>query len=79
VSDEQDISANLGNSPPVGSGGRVRICVPGGRAEADAESNDKNKQRKAQAVTVQVEIGGRNGPDPTRFGDWEIKGRCIDF
>jgi hypothetical protein len=25
------------------------------------------------------EIGGRGGPDPTRYGDWELKGRCIDF
>jgi len=25
------------------------------------------------------EIGGPTGPDPTRFGDWERKGRCIDF
>ena len=25
------------------------------------------------------EIGGRGGPDPTRYGDWEINGRCIDF
>ena len=25
------------------------------------------------------EIGGRNGPEPTRFGDWEKNGRCIDF
>ncbi len=25
------------------------------------------------------EIGGREGPDPTRFGDWEKNGRCIDF
>jgi hypothetical protein len=25
------------------------------------------------------EIGGRAGPDPTRFGDWEKNGRCIDF
>ena len=25
------------------------------------------------------EIGGRIGPDPTRFGDWEKAGRCIDF
>ncbi|MDH4046749.1 MAG: DUF1674 domain-containing protein [Gammaproteobacteria bacterium] len=27
----------------------------------------------------QKEIGGREGPDPTRFGDWEKAGRCIDF
>jgi hypothetical protein len=25
------------------------------------------------------EIGGREGPEPTRFGDWELRGRCIDF
>jgi len=25
------------------------------------------------------EIGGRGGPEPTRFGDWEKAGRCIDF
>ncbi len=26
-----------------------------------------------------VEIGGRKGPDPTRYGDWEKDGRAIDF
>ncbi len=26
-----------------------------------------------------VEIGGPKGPEPTRFGDWEQKGRCTDF
>ncbi|WP_386066016.1 DUF1674 domain-containing protein [Tahibacter sp. UC22_41] len=25
------------------------------------------------------EIGGRQGPEPTRYGDWEKNGRCIDF
>ena len=25
------------------------------------------------------ELGGRSGPNPTRFGDWELRGRCIDF
>ncbi|MDR2214208.1 MAG: DUF1674 domain-containing protein [Nevskiaceae bacterium] len=25
------------------------------------------------------EIGGPQGPEPTRFGDWERNGRCIDF
>lgn len=32
------------------------------------------------AVPAQpVEIGGRDGPDPVRYGDWEKNGRCIDF
>jgi len=26
-----------------------------------------------------IEIGGRDGLDPTRYGDWEKNGRCIDF
>lgn len=25
------------------------------------------------------EFGGRKGPEPTRYGDWEKNGRCIDF
>ena len=25
------------------------------------------------------EIGGAKGPEPTRYGDWEHKGRCTDF
>ncbi|MGA1276766.1 MAG: DUF1674 domain-containing protein [Gemmobacter sp.] len=26
-----------------------------------------------------VELGGRDGPDPARYGDWEKKGLAIDF
>lgn len=26
-----------------------------------------------------AEFGGPKGPEPTRYGDWERKGRCIDF
>ena len=33
---------------------------------------------KLEAVKPK-EIGGRAGPDPTRYGDWEKGGRCIDF
>jgi hypothetical protein len=28
---------------------------------------------------IAKEIGGPKGPEPTRFGDWEKNGRCIDF
>jgi hypothetical protein len=43
-------------------------------ASAPQANPDKNKP----AMPV-AEIGGREGPDPTRFGDWERNGRCIDF
>lgn len=28
---------------------------------------------------VTKEQGGPRGPEPTRYGDWERKGRCVDF
>lgn len=31
------------------------------------------------AQEIAQEIGGPKGPEPTRFGDWERKGRCSDF
>ena len=31
------------------------------------------------ATDLAVEVGGRDGPEPTRYGDWEKNGRCIDF
>ena len=33
----------------------------------------------APAVATLREIGGPAGPEPTRYGDWEKNGRCIDF
>ena len=39
-------------------------------------SADPNHEKREQ---LPVEIGGRGGLDPTRYGDWEKNGRCIDF
>jgi hypothetical protein len=39
--------------------------------------HDKAGDVKPQPVPV--ELGGWVGPDPTRYGDWEKNGRCIDF
>jgi hypothetical protein len=36
------------------------------------------KQPAAEAVPPR-EIGGPKGPEPTRYGDWEVNGRCSDF
>jgi homeobox protein ESX1 len=32
-----------------------------------------------QGPVRQREVGGPAGPEPTRYGDWELRGRCIDF
>lgn len=42
------------------------------------ESNDSAKSER-KGIKPAKEIGGREGPDPTRYGDWEKAGRCIDF
>ncbi|MGH6761172.1 MAG: DUF1674 domain-containing protein [Phyllobacterium sp.] len=43
------------------------------------EAEDRRKSQAADSEKVPREIGGRGGEDPARFGDWEIKGRAIDF
>ena len=44
--------------------------------------DDLDRKDLAQDPEVprkQKEIGGPSGPEPTRYGDWERKGRCVDF
>ncbi len=43
------------------------------------EDEQKQEQEPEQDAEQPKEIGGRKGPDPTRYGDWEKAGRCIDF
>jgi hypothetical protein len=35
--------------------------------------------KPADAPPRPREIGGSKGPEPTRYGDWEVGGRCTDF
>ncbi|NPD66910.1 DUF1674 domain-containing protein [Lichenicola cladoniae] len=34
---------------------------------------------EAEKKPAEPEIGGPKGLEPTRYGDWTVKGRCIDF
>ncbi|MEO1888381.1 MAG: succinate dehydrogenase assembly factor 4 [Cycloclasticus sp.] len=45
------------------------------------EPSDKEGANKEidKALEETKEINGRKGLDPTRYGDWEKNGRCIDF
>lgn len=45
------------------------------RALAEA----KERRKAAKGLNLAPELGGRNGPEPVRFGDWEKKGIAIDF
>ncbi|NNE89579.1 MAG: DUF1674 domain-containing protein [Silicimonas sp.] len=45
------------------------------RALKEAEERRKN----AAEQELPVELGGRDGPEPVRYGDWERKGIAVDF
>ena len=65
-----DSNESADQSPTVKSKG-----TPEGNPETPAtggESATDNQDRP-------VEIGGPSGLEPTRYGDWERKGRCVDF
>ena len=39
----------------------------------------KERAAKANPTELPEELGGRDGPEPTRYGDWEKKGIVSDF
>nr|XP_057933214.1 succinate dehydrogenase assembly factor 4, mitochondrial [Doryrhamphus excisus] len=54
--------------------------TPLGRLDNDEEKNKDVLERFRDDVNpVTKEKGGPRGPEPTRYGDWERKGRCVDF
>ncbi len=54
-----------------------RTDLPPAAQRALAEAEERRKQAKAKELPK--ELGGRDGPDPARYGDWEKKGIAIDF
>lgn len=45
------------------------------RALAEAEA----RRLEADKTPLPPELGGRKGPEPVRYGDWEKKGIAVDF
>jgi hypothetical protein len=50
-----------------------------GAMTEDAKPISERTETKTPAPALPKEIGGPKGPEPTRYGDWEQKGRCTDF
>jgi hypothetical protein len=49
------------------------------RARDTGERSAEPAQNVQAPVAQPREIGGPEGPEPTRYGDWEYNGRCTDF
>ncbi len=54
----------------------TRADLPPEAQRALAEAAARRRQPRAPPPP---ELGGRDGPDPVRYGDWEKKGIAIDF
>ena len=52
--------------------------LPPAAKRALAEAAARRKAADAKAP-LPPELGGRNGPEPVRYGDWEKKGIAYDF
>ena len=58
---------------------------PTTRVESMSDDNPKSPPAPSPpaaekpAPAAPREIGGPKGPEPTRYGDWEVNGRCTDF
>ena len=49
------------------------------RALAEADARRAAADAAARKTELPREVNGRDGPEPTRFGDWEKKGIISDF
>ena len=56
-------------------GHKTTLTPEARRALAEAEARRKTRTEQP----LPKEVNGRAGPEPTRYGDWEKNGRCIDF
>ncbi|HSN17462.1 MAG TPA: DUF1674 domain-containing protein [Gammaproteobacteria bacterium] len=62
---------------------RARRSMSEQRTETPAADTPRDQLPGASVPEVHSqrpqEVGGPKGPEPTRYGDWEKNGRCIDF
>jgi hypothetical protein len=69
-----------GAQEPENSSIESEAAAPRRLTEAARRALDEAEARRAKAVAARPrEFRGRAGPDPVRYGDWEVKGLATDF
>ncbi|MDO9382096.1 MAG: DUF1674 domain-containing protein [Hyphomicrobiaceae bacterium] len=58
---------------------RPAPALPPAARRALAEAEARRAKEAAEAAARPRELGGRDGPDPARYGDWEKGGIVSDF
>ncbi len=76
--DHSRTATGPGSAAMNAAGAKPRVLSPEAqRALAEAEARRAEIDRNAAARPK--EINGRNGPEPTRYSDWEVRGIATDF
>ncbi len=57
----------------------TKPALPAAAQRALAEAEARREQIAARTAAMPKEMGGRDGPEPVRYGDWEKKGIAVDF
>ena len=60
-------------------GERTERALTPAAQRALAEAADRRARLERERREAPREVGGRDGPDPVRYGDWENKGIVADF
>ncbi len=73
----ENISEQSNTTSPINS--EQPRELPAAAKRALAEAQDRREKAAREEKNVAIEHGGRDGPEPVRFGDWERKGIAVDF
>ncbi len=57
----------------------TRTDLPEAAQRALAEAEARRAAQNVEVADRPTELGGRDGPEPVRYGDWEKNGLAIDF
>lgn len=74
TSPRSTVATSAALSPEAEARRRAGLSETARRALEEADA-----RRVAAVAALPPELGGRDGPEPVRYGDWELKGLAIDF
>jgi len=77
MSTDRNVPTPLGDAAKKRAGEKPPLTPAAERALAEAEA--RRAERDRHPADHPKEIQGRDGPEPTRYGDWEINGLTSDF
>jgi len=76
---ERNFSINQEARIPLPTFRRQSRCARYLMADDQSKGSPESEKKSVEEPRQPKEIGGPKGPEPTRYGDWEVNGRCTDF